>query len=155
MRIIGLKMAVFTASSLFILFGCVSNHAMLMPNKDFKQYKTAYIEILPVDEFNLGAAIIYELGDMGLEVINKPLPPNPLSTDMRVNYSYTSGWDLAKYLKSFQIFFMDAQTNSIIASSSYHLEGNWARTDTRITSAFNELRKKLGLPKSTQTNNHQ
>lgn len=152
MKTIKLKTIFLTAILISILTGCASNHAMVMPNKDFKQYKAAYIEILPVDEFNLGSAIIYELGDMGLEVINKPLPPNPSTTDMKVKYSYTTGWDLAKYLKSFQIIFMDAQTDSIVANIAYRLEGNWAGTDTRIASAFDNLRTKLGLSKSRRIN---
>ena len=52
---------------LLLFVGCVgNNHAILMPGKNFMQYKTAYIQLLPVDEFNLGTAIIQELGDIGM-----------------------------------------------------------------------------------------
>lgn len=137
---------------LLLLSSCVgNNHAMIMPDKNFMQYKTAYIELLSVDEFNLGTAIIQELGDMGLQAVNKPKPPNPLTTDMYIKYSYLTGWDLAKYLQSFQIMFLDAQTDIVIATVSHKLVGNWAADDIRIASAFNELRAKLGLPKSKRT----
>lgn len=141
---------------LFFLFfvvlafcGCATKQALIMPDKDFKQYKTAYIEILPIDQFNIGAAIIYQLSDLGLQVKNTAAPANPSDTDMKVKYSYTQGWDLDKYLHSFHIIFSDALTDSIIASVSYRLNGNWARTETRIRDAFDELRIKIGA-KPTQ-----
>jgi hypothetical protein len=134
-----------------ILAGCATNQSFVMPNKDFRQYKTAYVEIISPDQFNLGPAIVYELGDMGFQVVNKPAPTNPSSTDMTVRYSYTTGWDLSKYLHSFQIVFSDAQTDAIIANIAYRLNGAWVRSDARITDAFNEFRKKLGFPESKRS----
>lgn len=121
-----------------LMMGCATNQAMVMPNKDFRQYKTAYVEILKVDEFNLGPSIIQEMGSLGIEVIN-----NPSSVDMKVSYSYTRGWDLGGYLKSFQITFIDAKDDSIIASSANRLNGNWRTAQGRIKAAFKKLRKKL------------
>ncbi|MBI5205413.1 MAG: hypothetical protein HZA11_10900 [Nitrospirae bacterium] len=131
-----------------ILSGCATNQSFIMPNKDFKQYKAAYVEIISPDQFNLGPAIIYELSDMGLQVINKPAPSSPLLTDMKVKYSYTQAWDLSPYLYSFQIVFADAQTDAVVANIVYRLSGQWVRSNARITDAFNEFREKLGLPES-------
>ncbi len=125
---------------------CAHKNTVLMPNHNFKTYKTAYIEILPQDEFNLGTEIIKELSDLGLDVNMKVAPTNPGPTDMLVKYSYDDGWDMAKYLKSFQVFFFDAKTTSLIASFSYHLEGNYAGTEARVQSAFDDFRKEAGLP---------
>lgn len=134
--------------TLSILSGCATNQSFVTPNKDFRQYKTAYIEIISPDKYNLGTAIVYELSDMGFQVVNKPAPASPLATDMKVKYSYTAEWDLSTYLHSFQIVFADAQTDAVVANIAYRLSGNWVRSDARITDAFNEFRKKLGFPES-------
>jgi len=127
---------------LFILAGCATKQAILMPNKDIRNYKMAYIEILKIDEYNLGSAIISELAEIGIGVTNDSSIP----VEMKIVYSYTRGWDLSPYLKSFQIVFTDAKDGSIVANIAYYLNGNWASSGARIKAAFNELRIKLGLP---------
>jgi hypothetical protein len=67
---------------------------------------------------------------------------------MTVKYSYASGWDMSIYLKSFQITFSDAQSGAVIGNISYSMSGAWVKSDSRITSGFNEFRKKLGFPES-------
>ncbi|MGA2192740.1 MAG: hypothetical protein ABSG42_05100, partial [Nitrospirota bacterium] len=51
-----------------------------------------------------------------------------------------------KYLKSFQVFFFDAQTTSLIANFSYHLDGNYYSPEGRVQSAFDDFRKEAALP---------
>ena len=136
-----------------IISGCVTNQAMLMPAKDFKQYKDAYIKILPKDNFNLGSRIIQELSDIGLQVKMIDIPEGqsydslkPTNKSMIVQYSYITSWDFTPYLRSFQIFFYDAHDYTLIANISYHLMGNLGNTEMRYRAAFNEFRKQLGLP---------
>jgi hypothetical protein len=139
---------VFAAAML--LSGCVNLSTQIMPGQEFKQYKAAYIEPHNEDEFNLVSAISFELSDMGLKVFGKPFE-TPSDTDMLVRFSYFDSWDLKKYLKSFQIHFMNAKTGSIIASSSYESNGLWqGARDGRLEAAFNDLRQKLGYPPTKQ-----
>ena len=140
----------FVVSAVMLLSGCVSLSTQIMPGQDFKKYKAAYIEPSKVDEFNMVSAITYELSDMGLKVLGKPFE-TPSDTDMLVRFNYFDSWDLKKYLKSFQIQFMNARTGSIIANSSYESNGLWqGARDGRLEAAFNDLRQKLGYPPTKQ-----
>ena len=134
-----------------LLSGCATNQAFVMPDKNFKNYKTAYVEVLQIDEFNLGTFIITELSDMGLQVVNKRVSDSELGTSMIVRYSYTTGWDLTKYMKSYQVLFLDAQTEAIIANIAYRSTGIWIGNEARKVQGFNELRSKLGLSPSKYT----
>ena len=136
------------ASLILLLSGCATNHALIMPNKDFKSYKAAYIELLQEDEFNIGTFTIQELSDMGFQVFNKRVPADPLATDMLVRYTYAKSWDLSVYLVSYQILFLDARSEAVIAQLGYRLNGNWRSSQTRKIEGFNELRSKLGYPPS-------
>lgn len=136
-----------------IMFGCAINQSTISPNKDFKEYKYAYIKILPKDNFNLGSRIIQELTDMGLQVKMLDIPEGQSYDSLKltnkamiVQYSYITSWDFNIYLRSFQIFFYDAQDYTLIANISYQLIGNLGNTEMRYRAAFNEFRKQLGLP---------
>lgn len=129
---------------------CAVNKALVIPSKDFKSYKTAYVELLSEDEFNLGTFITYELSDMGFQVANKRITA-PDVTDMIVRYSYWRSWDFIFYLKKYQVVFLDAQTETIIASLEYDSLGVWMSTRYRQIQGFNELRSKLGYPPSKMT----
>ena len=125
------------------LSACATKKVFMAPNNNFRQYQNAYVEFLPVDEFNLGPVIVAELSSLGLNVYSKPLPAEPSALDLQVKYTYLTGWDLAKYLQSFQVFFLDAKTGLVVASLSYRLVGNWAGTEGRIKAGFEEFRNQL------------
>ncbi len=122
-----------------------------MPDRDFKSYKNAYIEMAPEDEFNIGTFLISELGDMGFQVYNKKPPEKPLPADMLVKYSFVKSWDLSPYLASYQVLFLDARSEAIVAQLGYRLNGNWLSSQQRKIQGINELRGKLGYLPSKVT----
>jgi hypothetical protein len=133
--------------SLFVLLaGCAQINSQIVPNENFLDYKTAYLEIKTKDEFNLASEIGYQLSQMGMEVITKE-KSSAASKSLLVKFTYDEGWDFAGYyLKSFQVFFTNADSEKIIASISYHKPGSAGpRGQERIVDAFNDFRKKLGL----------
>lgn len=134
----------------FLVTGCARIHSQVMPNKALSQYKAAYLEPLKEDEFNLASAVTWELSDMGLKVIGKPLPADPLDTDLLVKLSYVGGWDIQRYLRGFDVQLLDARDKSIIASTSYFKLGLFVSQASRIEDAFNDLRGRLGLPATKQ-----
>lgn len=128
--------------------GCTTGtvKTVVMPDTDLKNYKTAYVDILPQDEFNLGTAIMTHLVDMGFVVKAAPLPPEILNTDLLVKYDYYTGWDIRRYLMSFYLQFLDAQQGDLLLTSRYELSGLWRGADFRINYAFNDIRTKGGYP---------
>jgi hypothetical protein len=144
------KWLLFVFAAVMLLSGCVSLSTQIMPGQEFKQYKAAYIEPLKDDEFNIVSAITFELSDIGIKVFGKPFE-TPSDTDMIVRCSYFDSWDMKKYLKSFQINFMNAKTGAIIANTSYESNGLWhGARDRRLEATFNDLRQKLGYPPTKQ-----
>jgi hypothetical protein len=142
----------------FVLLACmlscscasVSTIQPVAAEKGLKDYKRAYIEALPNDEFQLYQALLFELTDMGIEVVAAPFK-EPLPGDLLVRYSFDSGWDFTKYLKAFRFEFIDAGTNRVVASTSYRSVGLWLGVrDRRLESAFNDLRTKQGFPPTSQ-----
>jgi hypothetical protein len=134
------------------LWSCASVSTLQPPaaDKGLKNYKRAYIEALPHDEFQIYQALLFELSDMGIEVVAAPFR-NPTETDLLVKYSFDSGWDITKYLKAFRLEFIDATTTRVIASTSYRSTGIWLGVrDSRLESAFNDLRAKHGFPPTKQ-----
>ena len=124
--------------------GEVKTH--VMPNIDIKKYNTAYVDLLKQDEFNLGAAIMAHVADMGFAVKLTPLPQTLLGSDLLIKYDYYDGWDFRKHLKNFNIQFLDAKTGSVLLSSRYELVGIWRGEEYRINYTFNDIRVKLGYP---------
>lgn len=118
--------------------------------KGLKEYKRAYIEALPKDEFQLYQALLFEVSDMGMEVVATPFK-QPIATDLLVKYSFDAGWDLTKYLKAFRFEFIEATTGKVVASTSYRSTGIWLGVrDGRLESAFNDLRAKHSFPPTKQ-----
>ena len=78
-------------------FSCasVSTIQPVAAGKGLKDHKRAYIEALANDEFQLYQALLFELTDMGIEVVAAPFK-EPLPSDLLVKYSFDSGWDLTK-----------------------------------------------------------
>ena len=143
---------VFAVVYLFSLSGCVSMHTNAIGSGDLKNYKRVYIESLAKDEFQIYSALAFEMSDMGMEVVATPNDP-PKENDLVIKYSYEEGWDFTPYLQSFQFQFIDAKTGRILTTQSYKSRGIWHGVrDSRLESAFNELRKKNGFPQSTQFN---
>lgn len=137
----------FGAITVFLVSGCTGTvNTFVAPNTDLKKYKTAYVDLLQQDEFNLGAAIMAHVADMGFTVKTIPLPPEILSTYMVVKYDYYDGWDMRKYLKNFSIRFLDAKEGTLLLSSRYDLTGIWRGEEFRINYTFNDIRLKSGFP---------
>jgi len=127
--------------------GCTGTvNTFVTPNTDLKKYKTAYVDVLKQDEFNLGAAIMTHVADMGFVVKTAPLPQEVLDTYLLVKYDYYDGWDMRKYLKNFNIQFLDAKEGNLLLSSRYELTGIWRGEEFRINYTFNDIRKKTGYP---------
>jgi hypothetical protein len=130
-----------------VLPGCNGSvNTFVAPNADLKQYKTAYVEMLKQDEFNLGAAIMAQMMGMGFTVKQTPLPNDVSATDLLVKYDYYDGWDMRKYMKNFSINIFDAKTNSVLLNSRYDLTGIWRGEAFRINYTFNDIRIKTGYP---------
>ncbi|HBG04544.1 MAG: hypothetical protein A2075_10325 [Geobacteraceae bacterium GWC2_58_44] len=140
-------MAVMMFSFIVLLTGCTGTvNTVITPNADLKQYKTAYVEMLQQDEFNLGAAIMAHMMSMGFVVKHAPLPNDVLTTDLLVKYSYYDGWDMVKYMKNFSVNFSDAKTNAVLLNSRYNLPGATRGETFRINYTFNDIRIKAGYP---------
>jgi hypothetical protein len=57
--------------------GCAHIHAQVSPNTDVKQWKSAYLQPLAQDEFNMASFITNELHAMDVEVFLRPEPEQP------------------------------------------------------------------------------
>ena len=106
-------------SSLLVSMGLITActgevKTYVTPNIDIKKYNTAYVDLLKQDEFNLGAAIMTHVADMGFAVKPTPLPQNLLDSDLLVKYDYYDGWDFRKYLKNFNVQFLDAKSGNVL-----------------------------------------
>lgn len=144
-----MKLAVATTMILFlfVLSGCNGSvKTVIKPDTDLKKYKTAYVELLKQDEFNLGAAIMAHMTGMGFMVKQAPLPSVLEETDLLVKYDYYDGWDFRKYMKNFSINIFDAKTNVMLLNSRYDLTGIWRGETFRINYTFNDIRAKAGYP---------
>jgi len=124
--------------------GCAASQAQVMQGADFKRYKTAYVEALENDEYNLYGEIVAELMRLGLEVAGGA-PTKPVSTDLLVKYTFRGGWNAGqlRYPKEFQVVFMDALSNRVVAAAG-NSAGTGPSGESRVKSAFRELRRQLG-----------
>lgn len=139
--------AVILACFLGALTGCNGTvNTVVMPNADLKKYKTAYVDLLKQDEFNLGTAIMAQMAGMGFIVKQTPLPNALTDTDLLVKYDYYDGWDMRKYMKNFNVNIFDAKTSVMLLNSRYDLLGIWRGEEFRINYTFNDIRIKTGYP---------
>ena len=138
------------AAFVVALTGCATVQTEVVGTGDLKNYKRVHIEALAEDEFQIYGALFTELTDMGMQVLATPFR-EPSSTDVVVKYTYDGGWDMTRYLQSFQFQFVDAKTGRVVAVQSYKSRGLWLGVrDGRLKTAFNELRAKNGYPPTTQ-----
>jgi hypothetical protein len=121
--------------------GCAHIHAQVSPNTDVKQWKSAYLQPLAQDEFNMASFITNELHAMDVEVFLRPEPEQPQAGDVLVRYDYYDGWDMGKYLKSFQIRFLEPSSEKLLASVDYRFNGNLRDSNHRVMDAFKKLRE--------------
>ena len=140
-------MKLFIMLIIMFLTGCApSIKSTLMPNVKLTDYKSAYIQSIPNDEFNLQSKIMTQLSKMGLQVIDKPKPDLPINTDMLVNYSFHGDWDFGYYLQAFQIRFLDAKTSAVLGIIDFDRHGNFGyEPDERISDAFNDFKHVMGM----------
>jgi len=144
-----LLVALFFLSVVF-MSGCAHVRTDITEGSSLKNYNRAYIEALSKDEFQIYGALFSELSDMGMVVVESQIN-EPAKTDLIVKYTYESGWDMRRYLQSFQLRFIDAKNNKVVAVQSYSSSGIWrGARDGRLKAAFNELRAKNGYPPSKQ-----
>jgi hypothetical protein len=121
-----------------------------MPDTQLPHYKTAYLEPMQQDEFNITPAVAWELADMGLKVKLQAVPANPLETDLLVKLSYIGGWDIQRYLRGFDMQLVAAKDRAMLASVSYFKLGLFVSQASRMEDAFNDLRGKLHFPPTKQ-----
>ena len=146
-----MKMKKLTPLLMLVLFlsACATKKVFMAPNNNFRQYQNAYVEFLPVDEFNLGPVIVAELSSLGLNVYGKPLPAESSALDLQVKYTYTASWNMVKFLKSAHIIFSDAQTGVVLSTLSYNTPGAFTdgfskyNSEARIHDVFEEFRNQL------------
>ena len=102
-----MKIKFFLVILLAITFsGCgFATKAMILPEKNLKYFKFAYIESPREDEFNLKSAVIDELIKMGYTV-KQGKPENPTAEEVIVSFSYYGGWDIVTIVKNFQVQFI-------------------------------------------------
>lgn len=132
------------------LFGCATVQTDSAKNINLTSFKRAYVQPQQEDEFQIYRALFWELNDMGLEVIGVPFK-DPTEQDLLVTYSYEGGWDMTRYLQSFQIRFINAKTTQVVTTSSYKSRGLWRGVrDGRLEDAFNDIRAKSNLPPTKQ-----
>ncbi len=135
---------------LAVLAGCATVRTDVVAGGDLKNYKRAYVEAQVEDEFQIYGALFSELTDMGMQVVAVPFK-EPQETDLLVKYTYDAGWDMTRYLQSFQFQFVDAKIGRVVAIQSYKSRGLWLGVrDGRLKTAFNELRAKNGYAPSKQ-----
>lgn len=135
---------------LAVLAGCATVRTDVVAGGDLKNYKRAYVEAQVEDEFQIYGALFSELTDMGMQVVAVPFK-EPQETDLLVKYTYDAGWDMTRYLQSFQFQFVDAKTGRVVAIQSYKSRGLWLGVrDGRLKTAFNEFRAKNGYAPSKQ-----
>jgi len=128
-----------------MLAGCTGSvNTIVKPNTDLKKYKTAYVDMLMKDEFNLGAAIMAHMTGMGFVVKQAPVPSDATEADLLVKYDYCDGWDMRRYMKNFSISVFDAKTNALLLNSRYALTGIWRGEEFRINYTFNDIRINTG-----------
>lgn len=132
------------------LFGCATVQTDSAKNINLTSFKRAYVQPQQEDEFQIYRALFWELNDMGLEVIGVPFK-DPTEQDLLVTYSYEGGWDMTRYLQSFQLRFINAKTTQVVTTSSYKSRGLWRGVrDGRLEDAFNDIRAKSNLPPTKQ-----
>lgn len=135
---------------LAFLAGCANVQTQVIGDTNLKSYKRAHVEALVKDEFQIYGALVVELADMGMQVVATPFK-DPEDTDLLVKYTYASGWDMSRYLQSFQIQMIEAKTGRVVAVQSFASRGIWLGVrDGRLKAAFNEMRAKNGYPPSRQ-----
>jgi hypothetical protein len=129
------------------LTGCAASiKSTIMPNVKLTDYKTAYIQSISNDEFNLQSKIMSQLSKMGLQVIDKPKPDVPTNADMLVNYNFHGDWDFGYYLQAFQIKFLDAKTSAVLGIIDFDRHGNFGYgPEERIADAFNDFQRARGM----------
>ncbi len=138
------------SSLVLVLCSCVTVNTDMSSDMDIKGYKRAYIERHPVDEFQMYQALFWEMNDMGKMVVNSPFD-DPTEHDLLVRFSYDDGWDMTKYLRSFQFQLIAAKSGRVLTSTYYRSSGVWRGVrDGRLEDAFNDLRSKLGYEPTKQ-----
>jgi len=130
---------------------CRTMQTNLTPGEDLRSYKRAFIEATrPKDPFQIYPALVWELRDMGFDVVGVKMQ-NPTDSDLIVRFSYDEGWDLTAYLRAVQFEFINAKNGRVVVVSSYQSTGLWRGVrDGRLESAFNNLRAKNGFPPTKQ-----
>lgn len=140
--------------AVLVTSGCASTpstslQTSVLRDTPLKDYKQAFIEIVGEDEFQVGAALVIEFSDMGLEVLADP--PAQKEGVLRVRATPIGGWDLSRYLQSLQLQLSSAATGRVEATTHFRSNGVWmGARDKRLKLAFNDLRAKLQLPPSKQ-----
>jgi len=82
-------------------------------------YKSAYVVIAAKGNPNVAAYIVTALAHHDLKVNSGALSDKPSDTGFYVTYQDHWNWDLAVYLDTLDVQFMDNTTGKLIASGSF------------------------------------
>ena len=139
--------------AVLLLTGCSTFRNESVGNVDFKSYKRVFIEPNPSDEFGIYQGIFWEMKDIGLTPVAEPSNPAKPG-DLKISFISEGGWDLTRYLQSFQINFIDVINNQVMMTHSFYAKLAFLGVrDRRLEAAFDEIRSKNGLPPTKQFSN--
>ena len=127
---------------ILMLSGCVNYHSAVYDDGFYTKYTNVYVSEIPSDTYNIRSYVVKELADMGLVVYGNSAPKNVAAGDVIVDVKFAEGWDLALYVKSINVQFIDAQNNKVIATGSY--ESGWVHaTESAVRKVFSKIKEKL------------
>ncbi len=127
------------------LSGCNSLHVEVGPHLAWQKVSTVALQSPPEDPWQLSTAIIAELHDMGLTVIDR----QTTEPDLLVSYDYTEGpdlnadGDLLTRLKSLHIQFADPATQNNMAVADYFYADYGSEPLDGVKKAFAALRSDM------------
>ena len=127
---------------LVLLTSCINYHGSIY-NKDlYQSYKKAYVSEIKSDPFNVRPLVMDELSKMGLIIYSRSQLEKPTSEDVIIKIEFAEGWDLAKYVKSINVQFIDATTGTVVATGSY--ESGWIHgTKSAVEKVFSKIKSQL------------
>ncbi|HEV2695148.1 MAG TPA: hypothetical protein VG347_19800 [Verrucomicrobiae bacterium] len=82
-------------------------------------YKSAYVVIAPSGNPNIAGYIVTGLAHHNLKVNSGALKDKPAEVGFYVTYQEHWNWDLAVYLDTLDVQFMDNTNNQLIANGSF------------------------------------
>jgi hypothetical protein len=109
----------FVAGFLFGLAGCALQPAKKYSTTPIAAYKSAYVVVPAETDGDPAMCIQNELTKRGVHATVGPMRGKPFDVDFYVVYSDHWNWDLAMYVSSLDIQFLDNHRRTPIVSGSF------------------------------------